>query len=73
MSKATSLIALLTRKAARLLDDRLTVMALGLAVGHFGLSSEQWGHVADIIVAIASGALYLIPDPKLKSQPPDVS
>lgn len=56
----------LIRKIAGLLDDRLTVTALGLAVGRFGLPTEQWGHVADAIVVVATAVLALVPDPKLK-------
>lgn len=61
-------VSLAVRAVADWCDDRLTIAALGLATGYFGLSDAQWNTVTGLIVAAASALLVLIPDPRKKAK-----
>lgn len=60
--------AIAVRAVADWCDDRLTIAALGLATGYFGLSDAQWNSVTGLIIAAASALLVLIPDPRKKAK-----
>lgn len=61
-------VSLAVRAVADWCDDRLTIAALGLATGYFGLSDAQWNTVTGLIVTAASALLVLIPDPRKKAK-----
>ena len=60
-------LAIAVRTLADWADDRLTIAAIGLATGYFGLSDAQWTSLTGLIVAAASALLVLIPDPRKKA------
>ena len=55
-------VARTIRTIADWLDDRLTIAAIGLATGYFGLSDAQWASLTSLIVAFATTVLVLVPD-----------
>lgn len=57
-------VARTLRTVADWLDDRLTIAAVGLATGYFGLGQAQWDSLTGLIVAFASAVLVLVPDPR---------
>ena len=57
-------VARTIRTIADWLDDRLTIAAIGLATGYFGLSDAQWASLTSLIVAFATTVLVLVPDPR---------
>lgn len=57
-------IAIAIRTLADWLDDRLTIAAIGLATGYFGMGDAQWGAISNWIVGTATVILVLIPDPR---------
>lgn len=63
MTELPARFATVVRTVADWLDDRMTIAAVGLVAGYFGLSDAQWQSVTGLIVAVASTALVLIPDP----------
>lgn len=67
-------VARTLRTVADWLDDRLTIAAVGLATGYFGLGQAQWDSLTGLIVAFASAVLVLVPDPRksesLADEPP---
>ena len=69
-------VARTIRTIADWLDDRLTIAAIGLATGYFGLSDAQWASLTSLIVAFATTVLVLVPDPRksdIKSNDPTPS
>lgn len=69
-------LAIAARTLADWGDDRLTIAAVGLATGYFGLSDAQWTSLTGLIVAAASALLVLIPDPRKKAtahDPPPIT
>ena len=64
-------VARTIRTIADWLDDRLTIAAIGLATGYFGLSDAQWASLTSLIVAFATTVLVLVPDPRKSDTQPD--
>lgn len=60
-------IAIAIRTLADWLDDRLTIAAIGLATGYFGMGDAQWGAISNWIVGTATVILVLIPDPRKRA------
>lgn len=61
-------LALAIRTLAGWLDDRMTIAAIGLATGYFGLGNTTWDSLASLIVALSAFLLIVIPDPRKKQQ-----
>lgn len=61
-------LALAIRALAGWLDDRMTIAAIGLATGYFGLGNTTWDSLASLIVALSAFLLIVIPDPRKKQQ-----
>lgn len=57
-------LAIALRTLADWLDDRLTIAAIGLATGYFGLGDAQWGAISNWVVGTATVVLVLVPDPR---------
>lgn len=57
-------VAIAVRTLADWFDDRLTIAAIGLATGYFGLGDAQWGAISNWIVGTATLVLVLVPDPR---------
>lgn len=60
-------LAIALRTLADWLDDRLTIAAIGLATGYFGLGDVQWGVISNWIVGTATVILVLVPDPRKRA------
>lgn len=61
-------LALAIRTLAGWLDDRMTIAAIGLATGYFGLGNTTWDSLASLIVALSTFLLIVIPDPRKKQR-----
>lgn len=61
-------LAIALRELADWLDDRLTIAAIGLFTGKFGLGDAQWDAVSSWVVALAGMVLVLIPDPRKRAK-----